>query len=69
MSGVSNRNSPSHFGRYDSMISYGADTVVAPEDDPYSDTSETDLSLFLQLKGQMIFFANWRCIAFLGAPK
>lgn len=26
-------------------------------------------STFLKLKGQMIYFDSWKCIAFLGAPK
>lgn len=62
--------SPSRFGRADSVVSYGA------ADDPYSSSSSTadqagedSLSLFLQLKGQMLYFASWKCIAFLGAPK
>lgn len=59
----------SRFGRADSVVSYGG------VDDPYSSSSSADptgednLSLFLQLKGQMLYFASWKCIAFLGAPK
>ena len=34
-----------------------------------SNSGGDDHSLFLQLKGQMIYFTNWKSIAFLGAPK
>ena len=55
-------------GRTDSIASYSELT----EDDPFSTNSDNideSSTLFLQLKGQMIYLADWKCVAFLGAPK
>ena len=58
------------YGNGGTNYSFDADRQVyngSPDHDEHDDDEQQTFNL--QLKGQMMYFPTWKCIAFLGAPK